>query len=91
MFHALFSHLLRLGARCEVAKCLEEHPDPIVAFQHYEALRFPRTKAIVEQSLQSGKMGKLKNPFAVELRNTFMKVMSPAIISSFKSLHAYRA
>lgn len=74
-----------------VAKCLSEHLDPIVAFQHYEALRFPRTKAIVEQSLQSGKMGELKNPFAVGLRNTFMKVMSSAIISSFKSLHAYRA
>lgn len=74
-----------------VAKCLEEHPDPNVAFQHYEALRFPRTKAIVEQSLQSGKMGELKNPFAVGLRNTFTKVMSPAIISSFKSLHDYRA
>ncbi len=74
-----------------VAKCLSEYLDPVVAFQHYESLRFPRTKAIVEQSLQSGKMGELKNPFAVGLRNTFMKVMSPAIISSFKSLHAYRA
>lgn len=74
-----------------VAKCLKEHPDPIAAFQHYEALRFPRTKAIVEQSLQSGKMGKLKNPLAVGLRNTFMKVMGSAISSSFKSLHAYRA
>lgn len=74
-----------------VAKCLEELPDPIAAFQRYEALRFPRTKAIVEQSLQSGKMGELKNPFAVGLRNTFMKVMGSTISSSFKSLHAYRA
>ena len=74
-----------------VTKCLKEHPEPIAAFQHYEALRFSRTKAIVEQSVQSGKMGKLKNPFAVGLRNTFMKVMSSAISNSFKSLHAYRA
>jgi 2-polyprenyl-6-methoxyphenol hydroxylase-like FAD-dependent oxidoreductase len=74
-----------------VAKCLEEHHDPIAAFQHYEALRFPRTKAIIEQSLRSGKMGELKNPFAVYLRNTLIKVMGSAISSSFKSLHAYRA
>jgi 2-polyprenyl-6-methoxyphenol hydroxylase-like FAD-dependent oxidoreductase len=74
-----------------VAKCLKENPDPIAAFQKYESLRFPRTKAIVEQSLQSGKMGELNNPLAVGLRNTFMKIMGSAISKSFKSLHAYRA
>ncbi|ACK67899.1 monooxygenase FAD-binding [Rippkaea orientalis PCC 8801] len=74
-----------------VAKCLEENSDPIAAFQRYEDLRFPRTKAIVEQSLRSRKMGELKNPFAVSLRNTSMKIMGSAISSSFKSLHAYRA
>lgn len=74
-----------------VAKCLKEQPDPIAAFQQYESLRFSRTKAIVEQSLQSSKMGELKNPLAVGLRNTFMKVMGSAISTSFKSLHAYRA
>jgi 2-polyprenyl-6-methoxyphenol hydroxylase-like FAD-dependent oxidoreductase len=74
-----------------ITKCLKENPDPIAAFQHYEALRFPRTKAIVEQSLQSGKMGELKNPLVVGLRNTFMKLMSSAMSSSFNSLHAYRA
>lgn len=74
-----------------VAKCLKESPDPVAAFQKYESLRFPRTKAIVEQSLQSSKLGELQNPCAVKLRNTFMKVMSSAISSSFKSLHAYRA
>lgn len=74
-----------------VAKCLKEQSDPIAAFQQYEFLRFPRTKAIVEQSLQSGKMSELKSPLAVGLRNTFMKVMGSVISSSFKSLHAYRA
>jgi 2-polyprenyl-6-methoxyphenol hydroxylase-like FAD-dependent oxidoreductase len=74
-----------------VAKCLKQQPDPITAFQHYESLRFPRTKAIVEQSLQSGKMGELNNPLVVGLRNTFMKLMGSAISNSFKSLHAYRA
>lgn len=74
-----------------VAKCLKENSDPVAAFQNYESLRFPRTKKIVEQSLQSGKMGELKNPLAVGLRNTFMKVMGSAISNSFKSLHTYRA
>ncbi|MBH8554903.1 FAD-dependent monooxygenase [Nostocaceae cyanobacterium CENA357] len=74
-----------------VAKCLKEQSDPIASFQRYESLRFPRTKAIVEQSLQSGKMGELSNPLAVGLRNILMKVTGSAISSSFKSLHAYRA
>ncbi|MBE9166745.1 FAD-dependent monooxygenase [Pleurocapsales cyanobacterium LEGE 06147] len=74
-----------------VAKCLKEESLPTTAFQHYESLRFPRTKAIVEQSLQAGRMGELKNPLAAGLRNTFIKVMGSAISNSFKSLHAYRA
>ncbi len=74
-----------------VAQCLQAQPNPSLAFQQYEALRFPRTRAIVEQSLQSGKIGELKNPLAVGLRNTFMKAMGSAISSSFQSLHAYRA
>ncbi|MBH8567064.1 FAD-dependent monooxygenase [Nostoc sp. CENA67] len=74
-----------------IAKCLREQPNPIAAFQQYESLRFPRTKAIVEQSLQSAKMGEFKNPLAVQLRNTFIKLMASAISSSFTSLHAYRA
>jgi 2-polyprenyl-6-methoxyphenol hydroxylase-like FAD-dependent oxidoreductase len=74
-----------------VAKCLKENSASVAAFKQYESLRFPRTKVIVEQSLQSGKMGELKNPLAVGLRNTFIKAMGSAISSSFKSLHAYRA
>ncbi|MFQ4143717.1 FAD-dependent monooxygenase [Chlorogloeopsis sp. ULAP02] len=74
-----------------VTKCLQEHSDPTAAFQQYESLRFSRTKAIVEQSLRSGKMGEFKNPFAVAARNTFIKVMGASISNSFKSLHAYRA
>jgi 2-polyprenyl-6-methoxyphenol hydroxylase-like FAD-dependent oxidoreductase len=74
-----------------IARCLREQPDPIAAFQDYESLRFPRTKAIVEQSLRSSKMGELTNPIAVGFRNAFMKVMGSVISSSFRSLHAYRA
>ena len=74
-----------------VAKCLVEQSDAAAAFQQYESLRFPRTKAIVEQSLRSSKMGKLRSPLAVGFRNSFMKLMGPAINNSFRSLHAYRA
>jgi 2-polyprenyl-6-methoxyphenol hydroxylase-like FAD-dependent oxidoreductase len=74
-----------------VAQCLQAQPDPSIAFQQYESLRFPRTKVIVEQSLRSGKMGELKNPLAVGVRNIFMKVMRSAISNEFKSVHAYRA
>ena len=74
-----------------VAKCLEEQPNLIPAFERYESLRFPRTKMIVEQSLRAGKMGELKNPWVVGFRNIFIKMMGSAISSSFRSLHAYRA
>ena len=74
-----------------VAKCLEEQPNPIPAFERYESLRFPRTKMIVEQSLRAGKMGELKNSWVVGFRNIFIKMMGSAISSSFRSLHAYRA
>ena len=74
-----------------VAKCLMEQSNAAAAFQQYELLRFPRTKAIVEQSLRSSKMGKLRNPLAVGLRNSFMKLMGPAINDSFRALHAHRA
>lgn len=73
-----------------IAKCMQEQSNFTKAFQQYESLRFPRTKTIVEQSLQSGKMGALENHVAVGVRNTFMKVMGRAISNSFKSLHAYR-
>lgn len=74
-----------------VTQCLQTHSDPVTAFHHYESLRFPRAKAIVQQSLRSARMGKLTHPVAVALRNTVMKLMSPLICRSFRSLHAYRA
>jgi len=74
-----------------VTKCLLAHSDPVAAFQQYESQRFARTKAIVEQSLRAGRMGKLENRVAVLLREVLMKLMKRVIHNSFKSLHAYRA
>ena len=74
-----------------ITKCLLTHSDPAVAFQQYESQRFARTKAVVQQSLQAAKMGRFENRLAIVLRETFMKLMKPAIQNSFKSLHAYRA
>ncbi|MGL5075522.1 MAG: FAD-dependent monooxygenase [Waterburya sp.] len=73
-----------------ITKCLLEHSEPAIAFKYYESQRFPRTKSIVKQSLRSGRMGQLAHPITVKLRETLMKLMKPAIINSFKSLHAYR-
>ncbi len=74
-----------------ITKCLLANSDPIAAFQQYESQRFARTKAIVEQSLRSGRMGQLENRVAVRLREVLMKLMKRVIHNSFKSLHAYRA
>lgn len=74
-----------------VTKCLVEYSSPATAFQHYESQRFSRTKSIVEQSLRSGRMGRLAHPITVKLREALMKIMKPAIKNSFKTLHAYRA
>jgi 2-polyprenyl-6-methoxyphenol hydroxylase-like FAD-dependent oxidoreductase len=74
-----------------LAKCLREQPNVVTAFQEYESLRFPRTRAIVEASLRSSKMGELRNPVAVGLRNGLMKVMGGIIGDSMRSFHAYRA
>jgi len=74
-----------------MAQCLKEQYDFRVAFQDYELLRFPRIKAIVEQSLRSSKMGELRNPFLVKIRNIFMKVMASNISNNFQSFQTYRA
>jgi 2-polyprenyl-6-methoxyphenol hydroxylase-like FAD-dependent oxidoreductase len=74
-----------------LAKCLGEQPDVVTAFQQYESLRFPRTRAIVEASLRSSKMGELRNPVVVGLRNGLMKVMGGVIGDSMRSFHGYRA
>ncbi|BAZ37612.1 monooxygenase FAD-binding protein [Calothrix sp. NIES-4101] len=74
-----------------LAKCLREQSDVVAAFQKYESLRFPRTKAIVEASLRSSKMGKLQHPVAVRLRNGLMKMMGGVIGDSMRSFHDYRA
>ena len=74
-----------------VTKCLMEFSSPAIAFQNYELQRFSRTKSIVEQSLRSGRMGQLSHPIIVKLRETLMKLIEPAIVNSFETLHAYRA
>lgn len=74
-----------------IAHCLQTQTDPSTAFGKYESVRFPRTQLIVEQSLQSAKMGELQYPLAVGLRNLVMKTMGSAISNNFKSFHTYRA
>ena len=75
-----------------VTKCLLAQSNPEAAFQQYESQRFARTKAIVEQSLQAGKIGQWENRAAVALREALMKFLLPQVFTnSFKSLHSYKA
>lgn len=74
-----------------LAQALQPQSNPSLAFQQYETLRFPRTQAIVMESLRSAKLGELAHPFGVGLRNLIMKTMGPAISKSFRSMQAYRA
>jgi 2-polyprenyl-6-methoxyphenol hydroxylase-like FAD-dependent oxidoreductase len=74
-----------------LARCLQIQPEPRLAFQHYEALRLPRTSAITAESLRSAKLGELSHPITVGLRNTFMKAMGAAISHRFRSMQSYRA
>lgn len=46
---------------------------PGKAFQEYDRLRLPRTRKIVNQSWQLGKMSQWENPLLVRLRNGLMK------------------
>lgn len=50
------------------------------AFKRYEELQYPRSKSIVEASLQLGKIGQLENSLAVFFRNLAFK-MTPSKLS----------
>ncbi|GAB1543162.1 hypothetical protein NUACC21_58360 [Scytonema sp. NUACC21] len=65
-----------------ITKCLLAQSDPVAAFQQYEAQRFARTKMIVEESLQAGKLGQWENYAAVRLREIFMKLLPKRVLKN---------
>jgi 2-polyprenyl-6-methoxyphenol hydroxylase-like FAD-dependent oxidoreductase len=75
-----------------LSRCLIENAEVILAFQEYESQRFPRTKMIVEESLQAAQMINWENPAAVALRETVMKLLpTPVLKNKIKPLHSYKA
>lgn len=62
-----------------LAKAIEKYGLGAKAFQRYEALHFPRTKSVTEESLRMGKMGQLENPLAIFFRNNLFKLMPSSL------------
>jgi 2-polyprenyl-6-methoxyphenol hydroxylase-like FAD-dependent oxidoreductase len=58
-----------------VARCLTRTIDPVAALAEYEALRRPRTEAIVRQSRRVGRIAQLANPVAVGIRDAIVRLV----------------
>ena len=58
-----------------LAKSIQKYGITPTAFERYEALQFPRSENIVNESLKLGKMGQLTNPILIGLRNFAFKIM----------------
>lgn len=76
--HATTPNLGQGGAQAiedglALARCLAQNDDPAKAFAQFEALRYPKTTYIVNQSRRFGKIAHWSNPLAVAFRNTFMR------------------
>lgn len=58
-----------------IARCLTHFPDHATAFRHFEELRFPRVKKIVNQSRTWGTLAQWANPLACSFRNLLLAKM----------------
>lgn len=56
-----------------LSNCISTYSDGVEAFQAFEQQRIRRTTKIVNASYTLGKVGQLKNPLLVKLRNAMMK------------------
>ena len=56
-----------------LAQCINADGNVVEAFQEFERKRLERTTKIVNASYALGKLGQLKNPVLVKLRNAMMK------------------
>ncbi len=62
-----------------LAKSIHKYGLAPKAFDRYEALHFPRSKTIVNESLKLGKMGQLTNPVLIGFRNFAFKAMPSSL------------
>ena len=62
-----------------LAKCINKYGLSSKAYSTYEKHQFPRSKKIVTESLNLGKIGQITNPFLIALRNLFFKAIPSSI------------
>ena len=56
-----------------LSTCLTKYISLLEAFSRYESLHFPRTKAVIQESLMNGKVGQIENPLKIFLRNHLIR------------------
>lgn len=73
-----------------LARCLAGGGEPDASLRGYEALRIPRTSAIVRRSRLIGAVGQWSNPLAVASRNQLMRLAGGASQRQILQLVAYQ-
>ena len=58
-----------------LARCLTRTLDPVAALQEYEALRRPRTDAIVRASRRFGRIAQMSSSLSVGVRNALVRLV----------------
>jgi 2-polyprenyl-6-methoxyphenol hydroxylase-like FAD-dependent oxidoreductase len=58
-----------------LASCLEKYSNPAEAFQEFEKRRLGRTRKIVTDSWQLGKIAQWENPLLMTLRDAFFRMI----------------
>ena len=56
-----------------LSNCLATYDSVPQAFERYEHLHFPRTKAVVKESLMNGQVGQVENSLLISLRNQLIR------------------
>lgn len=62
-----------------LAKSIQKYGLAKQAFDRYEALQFPRSENIVNESLKLGRMGQLTSPVLIGLRNLAFRAMPSSV------------
>jgi len=74
-----------------LASSINKHGLRPKAYEVYEKYQFPRSKKIINESLKIGKIGQIKNPILILIRNTFFKLIpSKVAMKMIEKYFSYR-
>ena len=74
-----------------LASSINKHGLCPKAYEVYEKYQFPRSKKIINESLKIGKIGQIKNPILILIRNTFFKLIpSRVAMKMIEKYFSYR-